>query len=299
MSPDLDTLLPAAGTALIAIVFLALAVRQHSRHRRALEAAREAESAAEGAAPSAAGAGVRRLGALFKPKDEHEIEALKSRVVRAGLGSRDAVELYLTIRWSVVLFGLIATGVLATTLSEPEHIAIAFIGITSLTLLGPGAWLDMRTRRRQRAIGGSLPSTLDLLVTCLEAGLGLEQALERVSAESRSGDDLLAAELRVTLAELKAGLPMAIVFRRFAARVGIEDINTLAAVITQAATLGTNITDVLRNHAASIRRHRMLELEEKAGKANAKLTLPLTMCLLPAVLVLLLGPAAIMMLRSL
>lgn len=290
----MKNLAPLLGTSILSLLFLLLAIRSHRRRQRelALEQAPEQR-------PEDAGGGVRRIGSLLKPKDAAEIEALKSRVVRAGLTSRDAVELYLTIRWSVVVLGLVVTALIASTTSELEVAVIAFVAITAGTILGPGAWLDGRTRRRQRAISRSLPSTLDLLVTCLEAGLGLEQAIDRVSAESRAGDDVLAAELRITLAELRAGLPLTIVFRRFAARIGLEDINTLAAVITQAATLGTNITDVLRGHASTMRHHRMLELEEKAGKANAKLTLPLTICLLPAVLVILLGPAAIMMLRSL
>ena len=290
----MKNLVPLIGTSLLSFLFLLLAIRSHRRRARelALEEAPEAR-------PEDGGGGVRRIGALLRPKDAAEIEALKSRVVRAGLSSRDAVELYLTVRWSVVVLGLVVTALIASTTTELEVAVIAFVSITAGTILGPGAWLDGRTRRRQRAISRSLPSTLDLLVTCLEAGLGLEQAIDRVSAESRAGDDVLAAELRTTLAELRAGLPLTIVFRRFAARIGLEDINTLAAVITQAATLGTNITDVLRGHASTMRHHRMLELEEKAGKANAKLTLPLTICLLPAVLVILLGPAAIMMLRSL
>jgi tight adherence protein C len=290
------TLLPAIGTALFAFLFMLLAFRSHRRRTRELA---QAEETPETAAPAEGKGGVRRIGALLRPKDAAEIEALKSRIVRAGLSNRDAVELYLTIRWSLVILGMVVSALIATTASEIEVAAIAFVGITAATLLGPGAWLDGRTRGRQREISRSLPSTLDLLVTCLEAGLGLEQAIDRVSAEARSGDDVLAAELRITLAEMRAGLPVTIVFRRFAARIGLEDINTLAAVITQAATLGTNITDVLRGHASTMRHHRMLELEEKAGKANAKLTLPLTICLLPAVLVILLGPAAIMMLRSL
>ncbi len=292
----MKSLFPILGTSLLSLLFLVFAILSHRKRTRAL-AQQELEDAP--AAPADEHAGVRRIGALLRPKDAAEIEALKSRVVRAGLTSRDAVELYLTIRWSVVLLGLVVTALIASTTSELEVAVIAFVGITAGTILGPGAWLDGRTRRRQRAISRSLPSTLDLLVTCLEAGLGLEQAIDRVSAESRAGDDVLAAELRTTLAEMRAGLPLTIVFRRFAARIGIEDINTLAAVITQAATLGTNITDVLRGHASTMRHHRMLELEEKAGKANAKLTLPLTICLLPAVLVILLGPAAIMMIRSL
>jgi tight adherence protein C len=254
---------------------------------------------AEAGATPAGGGGLPAIGALLRPKDAREIEALKSRVTRAGLTSREALDLYLTVRWSLVLGGLVCGVGLATLADDAAAGIFLFILVMGLALLAPSMWLRARTQRRQAEIARALPGTLDLLVTCLDAGLGLEQALDRVSSEARNGDDLLAAELRLCLAELSGGLGPVVVFRRLAARVGLEDVNTLAAVIAQAATLGTNIVEVLRGHAAAIRHHRLLDLEERAGKSNAKLALPLTVCLLPSILVLLLGPAAIMVLRTL
>ena len=287
----------AALTVIGAVVMLVLAVRS-SRRRRAARLA-EGESPAEPSTVEPKSGGLLGLGAMMRPKDLQEIEALKSRVIRAGLSSREALDLYLTVRWSLFLGGLLC-GILLATLADDLAIGVVlFMGVMGLAMLAPSMWLRSRTSRRQAEISRVLPGTLDLLVTCLDAGLGLEQALDRVSAEGRTGDDVLAAELRLCLAELSAGLSSVVVFRRLAARVGLEDINTLAAVISQAATLGTNIVEVLRGHAGAIRHHRMLDLEERAGKANAKLALPLTTCLLPSILVLLLGPAAIMVLRSL
>jgi tight adherence protein C len=139
---------------------------------------------------------------------------------------------------------------------------------------------------------------LDLLVTCLDAGLNLEQALGRVSVRTHNDDGVLAGEIRTTLDEIRAGLTIDLAFRRLAARAGYSEVQNLAALITQATALGANLGDALREHAKTMRHHRMVFLEEQAGKANAKLTLPLTICLLPSVLVLLLGPAVLMIVRS-
>jgi tight adherence protein C len=294
---SLGPLAPAILASAMALLLLVLAMR--SARRRAAEREVEGKDGQPEVGLGEKSGGLLGIGAMLRPKDQEEIEALKSRVVRAGLTSREAVDLYLTIRWSLVLGGLLAGVGLATMVEDAASGVVVFMVVMAVCLLAPSMWLRARTQRRQMEIARALPGTLDLLVTCLDAGLGLEQALDRVSAESRNGDDLLAAELRLTLAELSAGLSGAVVFRRLAARVGLEDVNTLAAVIAHAATLGTNIVDVLRGHASAIRHNRMLDLEERAGKANAKLTLPLTICLLPAIMVLLLGPAAIMMMQSL
>jgi tight adherence protein C len=291
-------LILAALTIAGAVAMLLMAVRSSRRRRAENAAAVEGQPESSTPAEPKAG-GILSLGAMMRPKDAREIESLKSRVIRAGLSSRESLDLYLTIRWSLILGGMLCGILLATTAGDLAVGVLMFMGVMGLALLAPSMWLRSRTQRRQAEISRALPGTLDLLVTCLDAGLGLEQAIDRVSAEARTGDDVLAAELRLTLAELSAGLSSVVCFRRLAARVGLEDINTLAAVIAQASTLGTNIVEVLRGHASAIRHHRMLDLEERAGKANAKLALPLTICLLPSILVLLLGPAAIMVLRSL
>ena len=289
-------ILIAGATVLGALAFLLLAIRS-LRQRR--QAAMGIEPVAQVPMDVPDGTKASRFGALLAPKDAEAIKELKSRVNQAGLYSRDAVDLYLTIRLSMLVGGFVLALLLSTLPTEPGLSVLIFMTVMGLAVVGPGIWLGMRTKARQMEILNTLPTTVDLLVTCLDAGLGLEQALERISEQSRFSDDLLASELRITLAEMRAGLDIPTAFRKFSARIGVEDVSTLSAVITQATALGTNIADILRDHAKTLRQHRLLELEERAGKANAKLTLPLTMCLLPSVMVLLLGPAVIMMMRTL
>jgi len=283
----------------MALILLVLAVRAHRRNLVAVPVVEEDDGPEELKGLTEDDAPTRgRLGAVLRPKDKKEIEELKDRVTQAGLYNRDAVDLYLSVRLMLMMGGLVLSLLVAASAEEPPMAVLFFCFVMGLAFVGPGIWLSSRTKERQTEIMRSLPSTVDLLVTCLEAGLGLEQAMERVSAADRTGDDLLAKELRLTLAEMKAGLETGVAWRKLAARIGLEDINTLCAVVTQASALGTNIAGMLRDHAKVMRQHRLLQLEEQAGKANAKLTLPLTMCLLPAVLILLLGPAVIMIMEG-
>jgi tight adherence protein C len=234
-----------------------------------------------------------RLAAVLRPQNAAELEELKHRITRAGLDERDALDLYLTIRLSLIIGAVLLSLLLATMVGDPALAIAIFAVVTGGAFVGPSLWLSSRIDDRHRQIATELPFTIDMLVTSLTAGLGLEQALERVAAGDRGRDDLLAAELRLTLAEIKAGRPTELAFRRLSARVGLEDVSTFAAVIAHATAMGTNVGALLRDHAKRLRQHRLLEIEERAGKANAKLTLPLTLCLLPAVLALLIGPALI------
>jgi tight adherence protein C len=242
-----------------------------------------------------------RIAELFRPKEQEDVDALSRRVAQAGLQDRDAVDLYLTVRvFLLVVAVLLGFGIYFFIDSRPAAVLLAAATL-GLAFVGPSLWLGHRVTVRQQQVGAALPYVLDMLVTCLDAGLGLEQALERVAGRvgnEEDEDDVLTVELRTTLGEIKAGIPSGVAFRKLAARVGLEDVNTLAVVITHATSMGTNIANILRDHARSMRQHRLLQLEEKAGKANAKLTLPLALCLLPSVLVLLLGPAVLMILRS-
>ena len=148
-------------------------------------------------------------------------------------------------------------------------------------------------KERQEAIQRSLPPTLDLLVTCMEAGLNLEGALDRVSREMLVSDPELSEEFQVILRELGAGLSVSAAFKKFASRVKGDDLKNLSNVIIQSVTLGSSLGRALREYASTARRRREFKLEEEAGKVAAKLTLPLTVCLLPSSMIAMLAPAIV------
>ena len=234
--------------------------------------------------------GIRALGAMLRPEQDEALSELRSRTVRAGLYGRDAIDLFLTIRFVVLVAG-VGLGALAYFGVESPLLRVSGLAMGVVVgILGPSLWLERRARQRQQAVAAALPAALELLVICVEAGTGLQAAVERVAAAGED-NDVLASELRLVVADLKLGVPLEQAFRRFATRIGSQEASTLAAVIAQAATFGGRLGDLLRSRASSMREHRILALEENTGKANAKLTLPLTLCLLPAGLLLMLaGP---------
>jgi tight adherence protein C len=136
---------------------------------------------------------------------------------------------------------------------------------------------------------------MDLLVTCVEAGQGLDQALLRVATELKAVAPLLASELNTTFFEAQAGLSRRESFRRLAERTGVDDLRQLAAVLTQTEIFGTSIARALRVHAEGMRTVRMHHAERQAGMVSVKMTFPLVLCILPTVVGVVLGPAIVKM----
>lgn len=235
---------------------------------------------------------------MMRPKTVDELSVLRRRLARAGLRANEAVDLF-SIARAVSLIAGTAVGCLVL-IATSFGAAGFFIGavLMGLGLYGPSMWLNMRTSRRQEALTNSLPPTLDLLVTCMEAGLGLEQALGRVGSETGFSDPEMADELSIVVAEMRAGLSIGEAFRKFADRVTSEDVQTLSNVIIQSTSLGASLGRTLREYASSARRRRELVLEEAAGKVTAGLTLPLTLCLLPSAVIAMLGPAVVIVVRT-
>jgi tight adherence protein C len=173
------------------------------------------------------------------------------------------------------------------------------MGSLVLGLIGPRKVLDIKAADRREAVAAALPGAIDLLTTCIDASLSLERALARVAREIAPTSPVLAAELSVTARELEAGVPLADGLRRLSRRVGLDDLSALCGVLAQAHGLGAPIGNTLRDFAASSRRARMGMLEERAGKLAAQMTLPLAACLLPAAMLIILGPAALQLVRAL
>jgi tight adherence protein C len=163
----------------------------------------------------------------------------------------------------------------------------------------PSMWVSIRASRRREQIRVSLPDALDLLVVCVEAGLGLNSALVRVGREIQWSCPPLSDELRLLNQEIRAGTPRPTALRGLAARVPIPDVQSLVAMFIQTDRLGTSIGRSLRVHADSLRRKRRQRAEENARKATIKLIFPLILFIFPELLVVLLGPAGIKLLNTL
>jgi tight adherence protein C len=135
---------------------------------------------------------------------------------------------------------------------------------------------------------------MDLLVTCVEAGLGLDAAMARVSEEMTLASPILATELNHTFLEVQAGIPRADSFRRLAERTGVEDLRALSAMLIQTDIFGTSVARALRVHSDGMRVKRMQRAEEKAAMVSVKMTIPLVLCILPSLIAVVMGPAVVM-----
>lgn len=222
------------------------------------------------------------------PRSPQSMNALKRQFARAGLYSTKSIAIY-------TLFQLIFPVVLGLTpilLRWPSSWLFAIIG----GLVGyqiPGLWLMRKTAVRQKEIQNGLADLLDLLIVCLEAGAGLDQALVKASDELALAYPALAEEIRIMISEVRAGKPRLDAFRSLASRTGVDDVRSMVAMLVQTDRFGTSVSQALRTHAEVVRTKRRQRAEEKAAKLGVKLVFPLVFMLFPAFFVVTLGPSVI------
>ena len=161
----------------------------------------------------------------------------------------------------------------------------------------PGLWLGRKTAQRQKQIRNGLPDALDLMIVCIEAGSGIDQAIIKTSDELDISHPALAEELRLVTTEIRAGKPRLEAFKNFASRTKVDDVRSLVAMLIQTDKFGTSVAQALRTHAEVSRTKRRQNAEERAAKIGVKLVFPLVFCLFPALYVAILGPAIIDYLR--
>lgn len=164
---------------------------------------------------------------------------------------------------------------------------------------GASAWRRLSDRRRRRRLAQAFPDLLDLLVVCLEAGLSMDAAIARVSADMALYAPELAAELEQASLELRAGAGRQAALRAMAQRTGLSELQALAAVLAQAERFGTGVAASLRQHAVELRLRRRQLAEERAARLALKLLFPLIFCIFPSLLLVLLGPASIQVRQAL
>ncbi len=237
---------------------------------------------------------------LFDPQ-RRIVRYLRSRLGKAGIADPSAPRAYvlaqalLAIAVPAAAIGMAPS--LLTGVAEWQAIGLV-LALASAGSALPGSWLARRIGRRRRESAESFPDALDMMVVCVEAGLGLDAALARAGAQIAPVHPLLAAELdRVTL-ELRAGKGREEALRNFAARIALPEVASFVTLLVQSEALGASIAQTLRAHAEDMRASRLLRAEEKAHTLPVKLTIPLVLCILPAMLVAVLLPGTLTIVRT-
>jgi tight adherence protein C len=225
------------------------------------------------------------------PRSRKEMERLRQRTVRAGIKLEGAPVLFSVAELLLpVLLGGLA---LMSGLMQPPMLWIVAAGIALLGFLLPGLWLERQMSARRREIENGLPDALDLMVVCIEAGSGLDQAIVKTSDELYFTYPALGEELRILNAEIRGGKTRIEAFKGLAQRTKVEDIRALTAILIQTDKFGTSIGQALRTHSDTSRTKRRQRAEEAAQKIGVKLVFPLVLFFFPALYAVILGPAVI------
>jgi tight adherence protein C len=238
---------------------------------------------------------------LTLPEEGWQHSPLRQRFLHAGLRGEHAVLLFFACK-TVLSFALPALFVIALAVAGPGMAADRMlIGVVFLAALGyyaPNVYLRRRVAARQLELFEGLPDAIDLMTVMVEAGLGLDAAIGRIAEEMGSRSKAVGEEFKLVGLELRAGASRNQALRNLALRTGVEEVEYFVAMLVQTDRFGTSMADSLRVHSDTLRSKRMLKAEEAAAKIGLKLLFPLVFCIFPAIMVVLIGPAAITIYRN-
>lgn len=237
----------------------------------------------------------RSLGEVV-PRSPDEMSRQENRLAQAGIRRKDGTIIFLGVQVALVIMLLI--GFAITGYLQSNVVLFPILSVLLGAML-PDLWLRWRMRNRRQRIQEALPDTLDLLVVCVEAGLGLDQSLLLIGQENRKIYPELSDELNRLNIEMRAGVARAEALRNLSRRCGVEDLKALIAVLIQTDRFGTSVAQSLRVFSSSLRTKRTQRAEEKAAKMSIKMVPPLVLCIFPAIFVWLVGPAVIVILQQL
>jgi tight adherence protein C len=222
----------------------------------------------------------------------------RQKLIRAGYRSQDAVPVYYSLRVLSLVVGAIVIVSMVPTLQGRNLIIWVLAGGAVFWML-PAGFLRRKIRLRQKEIQIALPDALDMLVICVEAGLGLNQALVRVSEEVETMSPVLSEELQIVNLEMRAGTPREDALRNLGERTDVPDLRSLATMLIQTDRFGTSIAQALRVHSDTLRTKRRQRAEEAAAKTTIKMVPPLVFFIFPAIFVVILGPAMLHLMNEL
>ena len=229
-----------------------------------------------------------------------DTSALRMRLIQAGYPNAGAVPLYLGARIGLPMAMGGSLLLLLPALGQPWVNAVLMaVWAALMGYVAPTFIVRSRIAKRQKQMQKALPDALDLLVVCVEAGLGLNQAMVRVAEEIERVSPVLSEQVGLVNLEIRAGTPRDVAFRNLGDRTGVQDIKSLMAMLIQTDRFGTSIAQALRTHADTMRTKRRQRAEEAAAKTTIKLVFPLVLFIFPALFVIILGPALIQIFEAL
>jgi len=242
-----------------------------------------------------------RLQRTFEPGREKDRSALRLRLLRAGYMKRSAIVHYYL--WRIILaIALPIATVVATTVFvgsiSPRVLLLASIVSCVAGYFLPFLFVQGRIAERQQKTREGFPDALDMLLVCVEAGLGLSAAIEKVAREIGRSQPILAEQFGLVGLEMRAGTSRGDALKNMANRLGVDEVNAFVTLLIQSEALGTSIADSLRVYAQEMRTTRLMRAEEQANKLPVKITIPLGLGILPCLIIVIMTPIAIRIVRA-
>ena len=236
----------------------------------------------------------KKLGALnnyILPKNIEESSRVRAKLMQAGFRSQNAIFLFFGIKTILAMLLPLIYFVTATTLGLQDVKSAMYFSVAAMGfgVFFPNVVLERLKLNRQEKVRKGFPDALDLLVVCVEAGLGLDLALRRIANELKVSHPLLAEELSVVNGEMSAGVARIQALKNFSERIGLDDIKGFVALLAQSIRFGTSIGQTLRIYSEDFRDKRTQRAEEKAAKVGTKLIFPMVLCFFPAFFVVAIG----------
>ncbi len=240
-----------------------------------------------------------QLAQALQPKTEKEVGALKQRLSEAGFRKENAMAIFLSLRFlSMVICFLLGGGITILITGFNQGALMPVLVSLGFGLMAPNFILDFLVKRRKQQIFRGLPDALDLMVVCVESGLGLDQAMRKVAEEMKKSYREVGEEFGLCNLHLQMGRTRNQVLQELGSRTGVDDLRALGSTLIQADKFGTSIAQALRTQSDTMRTKRQQIAEEKAAKTAVKLIFPLVLFIFPGIFVVLVGPAGIQMARD-
>ena len=235
----------------------------------------------------------------LQPRSEQDIGKLKLKLAHAGFRSEAASQIFLGIKFIMLVIGLLfGGGIMLFLLGLNQGSLFRIVIFAGGMFYLPDGVLFWLGRKRKESIFLGLPDALDLMVVCVEAGLGLDQAMRKVAEEMKKSYRTISDEFSLCNLQLQMGRGKQQVLQELGVRSGVDDLKSLASILIQADKFGSSIAQALRVQSDSMRTRRRQIAEEKAAKTAVKLIFPLVLFIFPGIGVVLVGPAAIVMVRE-
>ena len=235
---------------------------------------------------------------FLEPQDEKALSKMRLTLMQAGYRDRDAVRYFHFAQFALGIGGLVL-GVIyfvffvSNDETTTQQTLMYTLGPGGVGYMLPKYWVTKRLQQRQEEIEQGFPDSLDMMLTCVEAGQSMDQAIIRVSREIQASYPALAQEYEIVSQQMKAGRDKPSVLSDMAERCGVQDISSFVTVLIQSQSFGTSIADALRVYASEMRDKRVMRAEEKANKLPTKMTLSTMMFTVPPLLIILVGPSVL------